>query len=115
MTAFGQTFIEASNAAIVAYTMPPFTVILAIMCLCEQLEKSMILALLIGMFGLGFLVAEDLDLLIKNPTGSIIMLFPALCWAIGNVGMKSRTWTLKPPPLTTCFSHFPVLRHGQWF
>ena len=34
--------------------------------------------------------AEDLNLLIENPTGPIIMLFSALCWAIGNVGMKSK-------------------------
>ncbi len=75
--------------------MPPLTAILTTIYLCEQLEKSMILALLIAMCDLGFLAAEDLDLLIKNPVGPIIMLFKALCWAIGNVGMKSRTWTLK--------------------
>lgn len=29
LAAFGQTFVEASNAAIVAYIMPPLTLILA--------------------------------------------------------------------------------------
>ena len=70
--------------------MPPLTAILATIYLREQLEKSMILALWIAMCGLGFLTAENLDLWIKNPTGPIIMLFAALCWAIGNVGMKSK-------------------------
>ena len=83
LTAFGQTFIKASKAAIIAYTMPPLTVILATMCLCEQLEKLMILALLIAMFGLRFLIAEDLDLLIKNPTVSIIMLFQLYAGPLG--------------------------------
>ena len=81
--------------------MPTFTAILAMIYLRERLEKSMILALLISMCGLGLLAAEDLDLLIKNPTGPIIMLFAALCWAIGNVGMKSKKWALKVETLHT--------------
>ena len=109
LTAFGQLFIEASKAAIIAYTMPPLTAILATVYLRERLEKTVILALLIAMFGLVTLALEDLDLLIKNPIGPIIMLCAALCWAIGNVGMKSRTWSLKPLPLTAWFFAFSSL------
>ena len=76
--------------------MPTFTAILAIIYPRERSEKSMILVLLIAMCGLGFLAAEDLNLMIKNPTDPIIMLFAALCWAIGNIGMKSKKLTLKP-------------------
>ena len=41
--------------------MPTITAILVTIFLYERLEKSMILALLIAMSGLGFLGAEDLD------------------------------------------------------
>ena len=61
------------------------------------------------MFGLGILASEDLNSLIKNPIGTVIMLFAALCWAIGNVGMKSKRWSLKPLPLTTWFFAFSSL------
>ena len=109
LTAFGQLFIEASKAAIIAYTMPLLTAILATVYLRERLEKTVVLALLIAMFGLGTLALEDLDLLIKNSIGPVIMLCAALCWAIGNVGMKSRTWSLKPLPLTAWFFAFSSL------
>lgn len=109
LTAFGQLFLEASKAAIIAYTMPTLTAILATIFLRERLEKNVVLALLIAMFGLGILASEDLDLLIKNPIGSVIMLFAALCWAIGNVAMKSKRWSLKPLPLTAWFFAFSSL------
>ena len=88
--------------------MPPLTV-LATIFLRERLEKNVVLALLIAMFGLGILASEDLNSLIKNPIGTVIMLFAALCWAIGNVGMKSKRWSLKPLPLTAWFFAFSSL------
>jgi len=109
LTAFGQVFLESSKAAIIAYTMPSLTAVLATVYLRERLDTRVILALLVAMGGLAFLASENLTSLIENPIGPLIMVFAALSWAMGNVGLKSRKWRLLPLPLTVWFFAFSSL------
>lgn len=106
LTAFGQIFLESSKAAIIAYTMPSLTAVLATFYLRERLGTRVVIALLVAMSGLAFLASENLTSLIENPFGPVIMIFAALSWALGNVGLKSRKWRLQPLPLTVWFLHF---------
>ena len=106
LTAFGQIFLESSKAAIIAYTMPSLTAVLATFYLRERLGTRVVIALLVAMSGLAFLASENLTSLIENPFGPVIMIFAALSWALGNVGLKSRKWRLQPLPLTVWFFAF---------
>ena len=109
LTAFGQICLESSKAAIIAYTMPSLTAVLATFYLRERLGTRVVIALLVAMSGLAFLASENLTSLIENPFGPVIMIFAALSWALGNVGLKSRKWRLQPLPLTVWFFAFSSL------
>ena len=109
LTAFGQIFLESSKAAIIAYTMPSLTAVLATFYLRDRLGTRVVIALLVAMSGLAFLASENLTSLIENPFGPVIMIFAALSWALGNVGLKSRKWRLQPLPLTVWFFAFSSL------
>ena len=53
LTSFGQVLIETSKAAIIAYTMPSLTALLAAVYLRERVGMRLVLALTIAMIGLG--------------------------------------------------------------
>jgi drug/metabolite transporter (DMT)-like permease len=78
LTTFGQLMTETSRAAIIAYTMPALTAVLAVFFLREQLEWRTIIALLVGMTALGVLLLEDSTILTSGAAGPIIMLLAAL-------------------------------------
>lgn len=103
MTSLGQILVETSKAAIIAYTMPALTAGLAAGFLGERFDKRVVFALVVGMAALAVLASENLDAIIAEPLGPIIMLLAALSWSIGNVLMKARTWTL------------PALSQAVWF
>ncbi len=103
LTTFGQLMTETSRAAIIAYTMPALTAVLAVAFLGERLEWRIIGALMIGMTALIVLVSEDPAVAAAGPIGPAIMLLAAFSWAVGNVALKSRTWSLSPLALTVWF------------
>lgn len=109
LTSLGQVLVETSKAAIIAYTMPPITAILSVIWLRERLSMAVVLALGLSLVGLGILASENLDSLIEEPLGPVIMLAAALSWAIGNVSLKARAWALAPLALTVWFFIFATL------
>ena len=109
LTSFGQVLLETSKAAIIAYTMPSLTALLAAIYLGERVGIRLVLALTIAMAGLAILASENLQSLIEQPIGPAIMMLAALSWATGTVGLKSQTWRLPPLPLTVWFFAFSSL------
>ncbi|MGI9417639.1 MAG: DMT family transporter [Geminicoccaceae bacterium] len=103
LTTFGQLVTETSRAAIIAYTMPALTAVLAVIYLGEKLEWRVVAALVMGMAALAVLVSEDSAVVTSGPAGPIIMLLAALSWALGNVALKARKWSLSPLALTVWF------------
>ncbi len=55
------------------------------------------------MAGLAVLASRDFSALLRDPTGPGIMLAAALSWSIGNIALKSRTWTLSPLAMAMWF------------
>ncbi|MEX2520643.1 MAG: DMT family transporter [Paracoccaceae bacterium] len=103
LTSLGQMVTETSKAAIIAYTMPALTAGLAAGFLKERLGAKLIAALLVGMGGLAVLASESFGALAAAPEGPAIMLAAALSWSLGNVALKSRSWSLSPMALTVWF------------
>lgn len=96
LTALGQLFTPASNAAIIAYTMPSITAVLSVVFLGEVLHRRLVMAICIGLAGLAVLASTNLAALVAAPLGPAIMLCAALSWSIGNIVMQTRKWTLSP-------------------
>jgi len=103
LTTFGQLVTETSKAAIIAYTMPALTAVLAVIILRERLDGRVLLALFFGMAALALLISEDVAGLTADFLGPGIMLLAAFSWALGNVTLKARSWSLSPLALTIWF------------
>lgn len=96
LTAFGQLLTETSKAAIIAFTMPMWAALLAVIFLGERLTLNRIAALLLGMAGLATLLAGDARNFIDHPAGFLFMLGAAVSWAAGTVLLKARDWAIAP-------------------
>lgn len=94
LTAYGQLHTETSRAAIIAFTMPVWATLLAIVWLGERLTLWRTSALLLGMSGLGLLLGQDLFEVGRSPLGALLVLGAALSWAMGTVLLKRRRWSL---------------------
>ena len=103
LTALGQRFTEASRAAIIVYSMPAMTAVLAAIFLNDPLTRRRIIAVLTGLAGLGVMASADFAMLMAAPLGPLLMLMAALSWAVGNVLVQARQWTLTPLALTFWF------------
>lgn len=103
LTSLGQVLVETSKAAIIAYTMPALTAVLAARFLSDRVDTRVVVALVVGMAGLGVLASENVGALIAEPAGPVIMMLAALSWAIGNVALKSRRWSVSPLVLAVWF------------
>lgn len=96
--AFGQLHMATSRAAIVAFTMPVWASLLAVLFLGERLDRRRLLSLALGMAGLAALLGPQALSLLDNPIGPLCMLAGALSWASGTVYIKSRHWSLATLP-----------------
>jgi drug/metabolite transporter (DMT)-like permease len=95
LIAYGLTMIPSGRAAILAFTMPVWSVPLSAWLLGEKLTGVKVGALLLGMTGMALLIGEDLAVLGRAPVGALLALAAAFCWAVGTVLQKR--WPLGLP------------------
>ena len=99
-SAYGLTLIEAGRGAIIAYTMPLWTVIFGRLLYGERIGRARLLALALGLAGLVVLVAPSAGALRAAPGGTLLMLGAASGWGVGTVLTKARRWTIPTAALT---------------
>jgi len=99
-SAYGLTFIGGGRAVIVAFTMPFWTMLLALWWLDERPTPRRLAALALGMAGLALLLVDAGVALTAAPVGVLLMLAAALSWATGTVAVKARDWYVSPLVLT---------------
>jgi drug/metabolite transporter (DMT)-like permease len=85
---YGLTMLAAGRAAIIAYTMPLWSVLLAVWVLNERLSPIRWIGLASGMVGMGLLLGEEITAAGRSPLGALLMLASAISWGIGIVIMK---------------------------
>jgi len=90
---FGVQQLPAGRSAILAYTMPVWTVLFSLALLHEPLSKRRIVGLVLGMCGMALLLGDDWKNLQRTPTAALLILGAAVAWAFGTVLL--RKW--KPP------------------
>jgi len=88
MIAFGLMMIPSGRAAILAFTMPVWSVPLSAWLLGERITTRKVGALLLGMTGMALLIGEDSMVLGRAPLGALLALGAAFTWAIGTVLQK---------------------------
>jgi drug/metabolite transporter (DMT)-like permease len=96
-SAFAQTLMATSQAAIIAFTMPVWATLLAIPLLGERPGPRQIAGLACGLAGLGVLLGpEALSAPPAALLGPALMLIAAVSWAVGTIVMKGRVWRAHP-------------------
>lgn len=88
LIAFGLTMIPSGRAAILAFTMPVWSVPLSAWLFGERITARKVGALVLGMAGLALLLGEDLVKLGGAPLGTLLVLGAAFAWAVGVVLQK---------------------------
>jgi drug/metabolite transporter (DMT)-like permease len=99
-SAYGLTRIQAGRAAIIAYTMPLWTVVFGRLMVGERITWARTAALGLGLLGMVALVAPVARTLWDAPAGTLLMLLAAAGWAIGTVLTKAQAWTIPTAVLT---------------
>jgi drug/metabolite transporter (DMT)-like permease len=82
----------SGRAAIIGYTMPIWASLLSIWVLHARLTVRQGVALVLGTAALVLLMAKDFGRLDASPTGALLMVGAAICWAIGTVLVKKFAW-----------------------
>lgn len=85
---YGLTLLPAGRSAILAYTMPLWTVALSVFVLHEKLTVRRIAGVALGMAGMVLLVGTEFAVLRAAPVGALLVVGAAVSWAIGTVLMK---------------------------
>ncbi len=93
-SAFGLEYLPAGRAALVAYTMPLWASLLAVIVLGEALTRRLVTALALGMAGVWVLLSGDLTAIGAAPQGIAFMLAAALSWGAGVVYLKWVDWRM---------------------
>ena len=90
---FGVQQMPAGRSAILAYTLPVWSVLFSLPLLHEPLSRRKLIGLALGMGGMALLLGEDFRHVQGSPAGTMLILGAAMSWAFGTVLL--RRW--KPP------------------
>lgn len=93
---YGVRLMVSGRAAIIAYTMPAWAVLLSAWLLGERLTRRRIAGVVLAMAGVVLLLGNDLQAVGRSPVGALLMLAAASTWATGTVMMKR--WPVDLPP-----------------
>lgn len=89
---YGVLLLSPGRTALLIYTMPIWTAILATLFLKERPAPRHLAALGLGVLGIAVLMSQDLSALTDAPAGAAFTLMAALAFAIGTILLKRRIW-----------------------
>src|SRR5262245_43896875 len=88
LVVFGLATLPSGRAAILAYTMPAWSIPLSVLLLHERLTARKLLGLALGMSGMTLLVWDEFHRIQGAPLGALLVLGAAFTWAIGTILQK---------------------------
>jgi drug/metabolite transporter (DMT)-like permease len=91
---FGLQQMPSGRAAILAYTLPIWSVLFSLWLLHEPLSARKLVGLLVGMGGMAVLLGAEIVNVRRAPIGAILIIGAAMSWSLGTVLL--RRWA---PPL----------------
>jgi drug/metabolite transporter (DMT)-like permease len=92
LSAYGLSMLHAGRAAIIAYSMPLWAILLSRLLLKEHITSARLWALGIGSTGLALLLGPDMRAVGAAPLGALMMMGAAACWGAGTVLVKFFKW-----------------------
>ncbi len=95
---FGVEQLPAGRSAILAYTMPVWSVLFSLALLHEPLSKRRVAGMALGMLGMGVLLGDDIRNFERTPVAAMLIIGAAVAWALGTVLL--RKWKLPLPQNT---------------
>jgi drug/metabolite transporter (DMT)-like permease len=105
---YGLTLLPEGRSAILAYTMPLWTVLLSRFVLHEKLTPRRVLGVSLGMAGMALLIGDEFAAMEAAPVGAALVLGAAVSWAVGTVLMRRYPTDLP----TTSFTAWQLLIGG---
>lgn len=97
---YGIQMMASGRAAILGYTMPVWSVIIATWLLKEPFTRRRALGCVLGGAGLLLLLGEEIQAVGRSPLGALLMIGAAVSWAIGTIMMKRWPVSLAPSVFT---------------
>lgn len=88
LAAYGLSYLPPGRAALLAYSMPLWCLPLSVFVLGETVTSRRVLALTLGLIGVGFLLAGSFTGMASAPLGTLLMLLSAWSWATGIVLLR---------------------------
>jgi drug/metabolite transporter (DMT)-like permease len=95
---FGVQQMPAGRSAILAFTMPIWSVLFSLWLLHEPLSGRKLVGLLVGMGGMALLLGEEIVNVQRAPVGALLIIGAAMSWGFGTVLL--RRWA-PPVPQNT--------------
>ena len=96
----GLSQLPAGRASILAFTMPVWTVLLAVLLFGERMSARSWLAVVSAIAAVGLLAANELLALAGRPIGVLWLQAAALSWALGTLLMRRSTLALPTETVT---------------
>lgn len=96
LSGYSLSIIEAGRAAVLAFTMPVWASLFAVIFLGEGLSLRRLIGLGVGMAGMALLLLPALEALNETLLGTVLMLLAAMSWAITTVVVRGARWTMSP-------------------
>lgn len=96
----GVSELASGRAAILGFTMPIWTVLLAIAFFGDQLTRRAVVSVACGSVAVALLVAHELTSLAGRPLGILWMQIAAVSWALGTLLMRRTTLKLPTEAIT---------------
>jgi drug/metabolite transporter (DMT)-like permease len=97
---YGVRLMASGRAAILAYTMPAWAVLISAWLIAERLTRRRAAGVALAMGGVVLLLGNDLQAVGRSPLGALLMLSAAITWALGTVMMKRWPVDLQPAAFT---------------
>ncbi len=88
LVVYGLAQIPSGRAAILAYTMPAWSIPLSVWLLGERMSARKVIGLALGMGGMALLLWDEFARLQGAPVGGLLVLGAAFTWALGTVMQK---------------------------
>ena len=94
LSIIGVSYLPAGRAAILGFTMPVWTVLLAVLFYRERFTARLALAVAAVLLAIALLLWDELAQLAGSPVGVAWMQGAALAWALGTIWMRRARLTL---------------------
>jgi drug/metabolite transporter (DMT)-like permease len=92
--------LASGRAAILGFTMPIWTTLLAIAFFGERLTRRVAFSAACALAAVGLLLAHELIAFAGKPRGVLWMQIAAFCWALGTIQMRRTRLTLSTSAIT---------------